>query len=99
MQIMCNVIWLVIRLLFSRVSLVPFIMIRLGSLERDYSLAVRQTWLHNSLGSPRPVNELRIILTIYSSIGKAGKQQTAKLQYSDYVHHTSLSWDQYLKKK
>ena len=39
MQIMCNVIWLVvIRLLFSRVSLVPFTMIRLGSLERDYSL-------------------------------------------------------------
>ena len=39
MQIMCNVIWLVvIRLLFSRVSLVQFNMIRLGSLGRDYSL-------------------------------------------------------------
>ena len=36
MQIMCNVIWLVdIRLLFSLVSLVQFIMIRLGSLERE----------------------------------------------------------------
>ena len=38
MQIMCNVIWLVIRLLFSRVSLVQFIMIGLGSLESNYSL-------------------------------------------------------------
>ena len=39
MQIMCNVIWVVvIRLLFSLVSLVQFITIRLGSLERDYSL-------------------------------------------------------------
>ena len=36
MQIIDSLLY--IRLSFSRVSLVPFIMIRLGSLERDYSL-------------------------------------------------------------
>ena len=57
-------------------------MIRLGSLERECSLlsgvltlkslkiVTRQIWLHNSLGLPQQVNELR---TISASIDAAGK--------------------------
>ena len=52
---------------------------RLFALQRSYNswkgfkIVARQIWLHNSLGSPRTVNELRTILIISASIGTAGK--------------------------
>jgi len=75
-------------------------MIRFGSLERDYSLSKgdmtlekglrsqhsKDVQLHNLLGSPRPVNELRTIsVSMYKVIAISCKK-TSKILCKQVLH-------------
>jgi len=74
-----------------------FIMIRFGSLERDYSLSKedmtlekglrsqhgKDSQLHNLLGSPRLVNKLH---TISASMYKVSCQKTSKILCEQLLH-------------
>jgi len=75
-------------------------MIRFGSLERDYSLSKghmtpekrlrsqhgKDVQLHNLLGSPRPVNQLRTISASMYKVIAISCKQTSKILCKQLLH-------------
>jgi len=77
-----------------------FIMIRFGSLERDYSLSKgemtlekclrsqhgKDVQLHNLLGSPRPANKLRTISASMYEVITISCKKTSKILCKQLLH-------------